>query len=76
MMLETVILPFIKALPAWLFHTVEVLIVAVVFSFATIFLWGMYVGIRIIGKRSNKISEINIFPPSIKFIDDNSGKTN
>ena len=71
-MFETTILPFIKALPAWLFHTVEILIVAVIFSFATIFLWGMYVGIRIIGKRSNKISEINIFPPSIKFTDEST----
>ena len=74
-MFETTILPFIKALPAWLFHTVEILIVAVIFSFATIFLWGMYVGIRIIGKRSNKIAEITIFPPTIKFDNDNSGKT-
>jgi hypothetical protein len=36
----------------------------------------MYVGIKIVGKRANKISEINIFPPSIKFRDDNAGQIN
>jgi hypothetical protein len=71
-MLETLILPFIKSLPAWLYHVAEVMIVAIIFSFATIFLWGMWVGIKIVGKRANKISEINIFPPSIKFRDDNT----
>lgn len=71
-MLESLILPFIKSLPAWLFHVVEVMIVAVVFSFCVVFLWGLWVGIRIVGKRSNKISEINIFPPSIKFRNDNT----
>jgi hypothetical protein len=68
-MLESLILPFIKSLPTWLYHTAEIMIVAVIFSFATIFLWGMYCGIRIIGKRSNKITEITFLPPTIKFKD-------
>jgi hypothetical protein len=70
------LLLLLKSLPTWLYHTVEVMIVAIIFSFATIFLWGMWVGIRIVGKRANKISEINIFPPSIKFRDDNTGQIN
>jgi hypothetical protein len=68
-MLETLVLPFIKSLPVWLYHIVEVMIVAIIFSFAVIFLWGMWVGIRIVGSRSERISEISVFPPSIKFKD-------
>jgi hypothetical protein len=68
-MIETII-AFMKGFPTLLFHVVEVLIVAVVFSFCVIFLYGIYVGIRIIGKRANKISEITVFPPTIKFRDD------
>jgi hypothetical protein len=68
-MIETLI-TFIKAFPGWLFHLVEVLLVAVIFSFCVIFLWGMWVGIRIIGRRANKISEITVFPPTIKFKQD------
>ena len=70
-MIETLI-AFIKAFPTWLFHLVEVLLVALVFSFCVIFLWGIYFGIRIIGRRANKISEITLIPPTIKFRDENN----
>lgn len=73
-MLETLILPFIKTLPTWLYHVVEVMIVAMIFSFAVIFLWGLWVGIRIVGNRSERISEITVFPPRIKFRDDTNSK--
>ena len=68
-MLETLI-GFIKIFPAWLGHTVEVLIVALLFAACVLFLWGLFVGIRIVGGRANKIAEINLFPPSIKFRSD------
>jgi TRAP-type C4-dicarboxylate transport system permease small subunit len=69
-MIESLILSFIKSLPSWLSQVVEVLLVAVIFSFCVIFLFGMWTGIKIIGRRANKISEITVFPPSIKFKQD------
>jgi len=68
MMLET-LLAFIKSLPAWLGHVVEVLIVAVVFMTVMTFLAGLWCGIRIIGKRASSIQEIQFIPPKVVFKD-------
>jgi hypothetical protein len=69
-MLETLV-TFVKSLPLWLVHVVEIMIVGVLFTAACLFLFGLYVGIRIIGRRANKIEEISFFPPKITFkVDD------
>ncbi len=66
-----VIITFIKGLPLYLFHIVEIMVVGVLFSVACLFLFGLFVGIRIIGRRANKIEEISFFPPKITFkVDD------
>jgi len=62
-----IMLSFIKSLPLWLGHVVEVLIVALVFMACTTFLAGIWVGLRIIGKRMDSITEIQFFPPKIIF---------
>ena len=67
MILESII-TFIKSLPAWLGHAVEILIVAIVFLTAMTFLAGVWCGLKIIGRRANSISEIQFFPPKITFI--------
>lgn len=67
--MEAIVL-FIKGLPAWLSHVVEVLIVSVLFSTALLFLWGFYVGIRMVGGKQKAIKKINILPPSIEFYDE------
>lgn len=58
---------FIKTLPSWLGHVVEILFVAIMFSAAVTFLAGVWCGLRIIGKRANSIKEIDFFPPKIIF---------
>jgi hypothetical protein len=65
-MLESLSL-FINSLPTWLSHTVEVLIVAILFLTAMTFLAGLWCGLRIIGQRSKSIKEISFFPPKITF---------
>ncbi len=66
-----VIITFIKGLPLYLFHIVEIMVVGVLFTAACLFLFGLFVGIRIIGRRANKIEEISFFPPKITFkVDD------
>ena len=58
---------FIKSLPTWLGHLVEILFVAVVFLTAMTFLAGVWCGLKIIGRRANSIKEIDFFPPRIIF---------
>lgn len=58
---------FIKSLPTWLSHVVEVMIVAVVFLTVMTFLAGVWCGIRIIGRRANSIEEIQFIPPKVTF---------
>ena len=65
-MLESLML-FIKSLPTWLGHVVEILFVAIVFMTAMTFLAGVWCGLRIIGQRSKSIKEIGFFPPKIIF---------
>ena len=65
-MLESIML-FIKSLPVWLGHVVEVLFVAVIFMTAITFLAGVWCGLKIIGQRSKSIKEITFFPPKITF---------
>lgn len=65
-MLESLML-FIKSLPTWLGHVVEILFVAIVFITAMTFLAGVWCGLRIIGQRSKSIKEIGFFPPKIIF---------
>jgi hypothetical protein len=65
-MLEMLI-AFIKSLPTWLSHVVEVMVVAVVFLTVMTFLAGVWCGIRIIGRRANSIEEIQFLPPKVTF---------
>lgn len=58
---------FIKSLPTWLSHVVEVMVVAIVFLTVMTFLAGVWCGIRIIGRRANSIEEIQFFPPKVTF---------
>jgi len=66
-MLESLI-AFLKTLPSWLHQVAEILIVAVVFMTIMTFLAGVWCGLRIIGRRSNQISEIQFIPPKITFV--------
>jgi hypothetical protein len=68
MMLET-IAAFLKTLPHWLASVAEVMIVAIVFMTCVTFLAGIWCGLRIIGRRSNSIQEIQFLPPKIIFKD-------
>ncbi len=70
-MLE-MILTFIKSLPIWLGHVVEIMIVAITFMAAMTFLAGLWCGLRIIGSRANSIQEIQFFPPKILFKEENN----
>lgn len=65
-MLESITI-FIKSLPVWLGHVVEVLLVAIIFLTAMTFLAGVWCGLRIIGQRSKSIKQIDFFPPRIIF---------
>lgn len=68
-MLESITI-FIKSLPVWLGHVVEVLFVAIIFCTAITFLAGIWCGLRVIGQRSKSIKEITFFPPKITFSED------
>ena len=61
------LMAFIKSLPTWLSHVVEVMVVAIVFLTVMTFLAGVWCGIRIIGRRANSIEEIQFFPPKVTF---------
>lgn len=76
-MLELII-AWIKALPLWLSHTVEVLVVAITFLTAVTFLAGVWVGILVIRKRARSIESFTLIPFRIEFkVDDrNKEKTN
>lgn len=67
MILESLML-FIKSLPTWLGHVVEIMFVALVFMTSITFLAGIWCGLRVIGRRTNSISEIQFFPPKILFV--------
>jgi uncharacterized membrane protein YfcA len=74
-MLETFI-TFVKSFPLWLYTIVEVLVVAVLFASACLFLFGVYIGIRMIGSKAPQIKKIIFFPiPSIEYYEeDDDGK--
>jgi uncharacterized membrane protein YfcA len=66
---------FVKGFPSWLFTVVEVLVVAVLFSAAVLFLFGVYIGIRMIGSRAPDIKKITFFPiPSIEYYEEDDGQ--
>lgn len=68
-MLE-VIIAWIKGLPVWLAHTVEVLVVAIVFLTAITFLAGIWVGILVIKRRARSIESFTLIPFKIEFSTD------
>jgi hypothetical protein len=50
---------------------VEVLVVAVLFSAAVLFLFGVYIGIKMIGSKAPDIKKITFFPiPSIEYYEE------
>jgi hypothetical protein len=68
-------LTFVKGFPSWLFTVVEVLVVAVLFSAAVLFLFGLYIGIRMIGSKAPQIKKIIFFPiPSIEYYEEDDGQ--
>jgi hypothetical protein len=71
-MLET-ILAFVKGLPGVLAHTVEVILVAAMFVFIWLFLFGFYTAIKVVGKKSVKIKEISFIPPRVEFYEEDEG---
>ena len=68
-MLELII-AWIKALPLWLSHTVEVLIVVVVTMTAITFLAGIWVGLLVIKKRARSIESVTLIPFRVEFRED------
>lgn len=68
-MLE-VIIAWIKSLPLWLAHTVEVLVVAITAFAALTFLAGIWVGIIVIKKRARSIESFTLIPFRIEFRSD------
>lgn len=74
-MLESLV-AFIKTLPSWLGHAVEVLFVIIITMTALTFLAGVWCGLRIIGRRANAIKEIQFFPPKIIFINKSEEEKN
>lgn len=67
-MLES-ITALIKTLPAWLAAVAEVLLVITIFITAVSFLWGFYVGVTILRKRSARLHTIEFWPPKMTFKD-------
>ena len=65
-MLESLV-AFIKTLPVWLGHVVEILFIAVVFLTSVTFLAGIWFGLCLIKRKQNLISEIQFMPPKIVF---------
>lgn len=65
-MLETII-AYIKALPSFLHHTFDVLLIALLFTTAFTLVLGIWLGFFITRKRMNHIVEIQFFPPKITF---------
>lgn len=68
-MLELII-AWIKALPLWLSHTVEVLIVVVITMTALTFLAGIWVGLLVIKKRARSIESVTLIPFRVEFRED------
>ena len=58
---------FIKTLPHWLAMLSQAIIVMVLTSFAIIFLFGLWTGIRVIGYKAGKIRRISLMPFEIEF---------
>jgi hypothetical protein len=63
-------LTFVKGFPSWLFTVVEVLVVAVLFSAAVLFLFGFFTAIKVVGNKSVKIKEISFVPPRVIFYEE------
>ncbi len=61
---------FIKTLPAWLATVAEVLLVATIFMTAISFLWGFYIGVSMIRRRSSKLATVEFWPPKLTFHQD------
>lgn len=69
-MFET-ITGLIKLFPSWLYHTVEVLMVAIFFFSAVTLLAGIWIGILVVKKRARSIQSFTLIPFKIEFkVDD------
>ena len=65
-MLESLV-AFIKTLPVWLGHVVEILFISIVFLTSVTFLAGVWFGLCLIRQKQKLIQEIQFFPPKIVF---------
>ena len=61
------ILAWIKGLPTFLSHFLDILLIAIVFVTAFTLLMGVWLGFLITRKRMNSIVELQFFPPKITF---------
>ena len=61
------ILSFIKTLSPMLATIAEVLVIVTMFIVALSLIFGFWVGVLIIKRKTNYIAEISVFPPRITF---------
>lgn len=72
-MLELII-AWVKALPLWLSHTVEVIIVVIATMTAMTLLAGIWIGLLVVKKRSRSIESVSLIPFRIEFREDTRQK--
>lgn len=65
------ILAWIKGLPSYLSHLVDIMLIAVIFLTAFTLIVGVWLGFMITRKRMNHIVELQFFPPKITFKEKN-----
>lgn len=61
------LLAWIKGLPSYLSHLVDIMLIAVIFLTAFTLIIGVWLGFMITRKRMNHIVELQFFPPKITF---------
>lgn len=61
------LLAWIKGLPSYLSHLVDIMLIAVIFLTAFTLIIGVWLGFMITRKRMNSIVELQFFPPKITF---------
>lgn len=62
-------LTWVKGLPTFLSHVIDILTIAVIFLTAFTLILGVWLGFCITRKRMNSIVELQFLPPRITFLD-------
>lgn len=68
-MLELMIM-WIKTLPVWLTHAVEIIIVVIITMTALTLLAGIWIGLLVVKKRARSIESVSLIPFRIEFRED------